>query len=90
MTSSQLLMEGVELMLLGMGFVFTFLVVLIFTIRLMSRLVARFATPPAPVLAPRRVPGVLPAAPAPASALPDGELLAAIQAAIHQHRARRG
>jgi len=86
MTSGQLLMEGVELMLLGMGFVFVFLVMLIFAIRLMSRLIGHLA-PAAPQPAASR-----PArpAPAPATALPDGELLAAIQAAIHQHRARRG
>ncbi|MCL7463276.1 OadG family protein [Pseudomonas sp. NW5] len=89
MTAEQLLLEGLELMLLGMGFVFTFLVVLIGAIRLMSRLIARFAPPPVPVLAPRRVPSPAAATPA-AQQLPDGELLAAIQAAIHQHRARRG
>ncbi|MCQ4346815.1 OadG family transporter subunit [Pseudomonas stutzeri] len=86
MTSGQLLLEGVELMLLGMGFVFTFLVLLIGAIRLMSQLIERFApAAPQPVAAPRV------AQPSPAVVeQPDAELLAAIQAAIHLHRARRG
>jgi oxaloacetate decarboxylase (Na+ extruding) subunit gamma len=50
MTPSQLLLEGVELMLFGMGSVFIFLVLLIFSIRLMARLLERFAAP-----APQRV-----------------------------------
>ncbi|EWC39788.1 OadG family protein [Stutzerimonas stutzeri] len=80
MTPSQLLLEGVEIMLFGIGFVFAFLVLLILCIRLMSYLTARFVSVPAPQLA---------AAPA-ASAEADADILAAIQAAIHQHRARRG
>jgi len=76
MTPSQLLLEGVELML----FVFAFLVLLILCICLMSYLTGRFVSAPAPQ-----------AAPAPhAGAETDADILAAIQAAIHQHRARRG
>lgn len=85
MTSGQLLMEGVELMLFGMGFVFAFLVLLIGAIRTMSQLIDHFA--PAAVQ-PVAAHAVKPR-PAP-SAEPDVELLAAIQAAIHLHRVRRG
>jgi len=38
--SSELLMEGVWLMLFGMGIVFTFLIVLVFVLQGMSRLAA--------------------------------------------------
>ncbi|HEY6610263.1 MAG TPA: OadG family protein [Pseudomonas sp.] len=85
MTSGQLLMEGVELMLFGMGFVFAFLVLLIGAIRVMSWLITLLA-PAVPQPAAART---VRSQPAPAQQ-PDAELLAAIQAAIHQHRARRG
>ncbi|MBA4726296.1 MAG: OadG family protein [Pseudomonas sp.] len=78
MTPSQLLLEGVELMLFGIGFVFAFLVLLILCIRLMSYLTGRFVSAPEPQLA---------AAPV---TIADADTLAAIKAAIHQHRARRG
>ncbi|MEX6503125.1 OadG family protein [Pseudomonas zhanjiangensis] len=84
MTPSQLLLEGVDLMLMGMGSVFFFLALLILAIRLMARLLERIV-PAAPVRAS--------ASPAPAKAVvpqPDADVLAAIQLAIHQHRARRG
>ncbi|EHY79432.1 oxaloacetate decarboxylase [Pseudomonas kunmingensis] len=80
MTSSQLLLEGVELMLFGIGSVFVFLILLILCIRLMSYLTGRFVSAPMPRVA---------AAPA-TSVATDADTLAAIQAAIHQHRARRG
>lgn len=85
MTPSELLLEGVELMLFGMGFVFVFLVLLVLAIRVMSRLIELFA-PHTPA------PATSSAAPSIKSAgsAPDAELLAAIQSAIHQHRARRG
>ena len=83
MTPSELLLEGVELMLFGLGSVFVFLVLLIVCIRLMSFLIGRFdsgSTTPATV-----TPST-----ATATADMDADLVAAIQAAIHQHRARRG
>jgi len=83
MTPGELLLEGVELMLFGIGFVFLFLILLVVMIRVMSRLIELFtAKTPVPV--------TTPSAPKPASQEPDAELLAAIQSAIHQHRARRG
>jgi oxaloacetate decarboxylase gamma subunit len=83
MTPSELLLEGVELMLFGLGFVFLFLVLLVLVIRVMSRLIEAFAskTP---------VPAALPPVARHADEAPSAELLAAIQSAINQHRARRG
>lgn len=86
MTPSELLLEGVELMLFGMGFVFVFLLLLVVMVGAMSRLIAIFAPhTPAPVATSAAVTSVKPA-----SQEPDAQLLAAIQSAIHQHRARRG
>ena len=56
MTPSQLLLEGVELMLFGIGFVFAFLVLLILCIRLMSYLTGRFVSAPALRLRLHRMP----------------------------------
>ena len=83
MSPTELLMEGVELMLMGMGAVFLFLMLLIGCINLMSWLVIRFVPEEVPVAAvPRRVP-VSSAAPV------EPELLAAIGAAVRLHRAKR-
>ena len=82
MTPSELLLEGVELMLFGLGSVFVFLILLIVCIRLMSLVIGRFDSAPA-----ARPVSVKPVA---AMAETDADILAAIQAAIHQHRARRG
>lgn len=84
MTSGQLLLEGLELMLIGMGLVFIFLVLLIGCIRLLSFVLQRAtAHEPVAVVATR--------APAcrPVLADADADTLAAIQAALHQHRGRR-
>lgn len=81
MNSSDLLIEGVELMLLGMGSVFTFLIILVFVTSIMSRLIDRYVPVPAPVTKPARK--------APATDSVDPELLAVIGAAVKQHRARR-
>ncbi|UYM16992.1 OadG family protein [Endozoicomonas euniceicola] len=80
MVSSGLLLEGVNLMLFGMGFVFLFLTALVGVTSTMSKVVNRFFPDP------------LPAAPAPKAAAPaatasgDTELVAAITAAIKMHR----
>jgi len=80
MTPSELLLEGVELMLFGLGSVFIFLVLLIACIRLMSLAIGRFDSAPA----------AQPAISKTADTEMDADLIAAIQTAIHQHRARRG
>lgn len=83
MTPSELLLEGVELMLFGLGFVFLFLILLVVMIRVMSWVIERFAAK-TPVSVSTSV------APQSASNEPSADVLAAIQSAIHQHRARRG
>ncbi|WP_373186044.1 OadG family protein [Halopseudomonas sp.] len=84
MTSSELIMEGFELMLLGMGSVFVFLILLVAVTTGMSSFLSRF------------FPEALPAPKAPKRAKPtagaavDQETIAVIGAAIQQHRSRRG
>ncbi|HZJ94528.1 MAG TPA: OadG family transporter subunit [Thiopseudomonas sp.] len=85
MTSQQLLLEGVELMLFGMGLVFIFLILLIFCIRLMSAIIERWA--PEKGHGATAVPAHLPVGNVQAV---DPDTLQAIQIAIKQHRARRG
>lgn len=85
MTSQQLLLEGVELMLFGMGLVFLFLILLIYCIKGMSFVLERLAPEESHVAT---------AVPKPAQRVSikavDTETLQAIQIAIKQHRARRG
>jgi oxaloacetate decarboxylase (Na+ extruding) subunit gamma len=74
-----LLLEGVRLMLLGMGSVFMFLMMLVFSMKLMSLL--------AQLLAPAE-----PHPDTPQSQLPtaDANLVAVISAAVAVYRGRRG
>ena len=80
MPMADLLLQGVELMALGMGIVFCFLVLLVFVMQGMSWLAHRiggeepYHAQPAPS-----------AAPAPA---PEADLIAAIGAAVYRYRAR--
>lgn len=77
--TDNLLMEGFNLMLLGMGFVFVFLTALVLATNLMSRLVQRF----------------FPDLPPPQKAAPHQDssqatpVIAAITAALHQHRLKQ-
>jgi oxaloacetate decarboxylase gamma subunit len=71
--------QGLELMLFGMGTVIVFLTLLVIATSVMSTLLSRYA--PAPEVAD------VDAAAVPAST--DATLIAVISAAIHKHRSRR-
>jgi len=83
MTSKLLLLEGVELMLFGLGLVFVFLVLLILCIHLIAGLLERFALHGAvtATVVTRTSKSV-------SSPQIDADTLSAIQIAIQQHRAR--
>lgn len=76
---AKLLLQGIELMLLGMGIVFGFLTILVFTLRGMSRLADHLDTTPAPVAA----------APEPIDVSGNRQLVAVITAAVARYRASR-
>jgi len=76
---ANLLIQGIELMLLGMGIVFGFLTILVFTLRGMSRLADRLDGTPAPALA----------APEPIDVSDNRQLVAVITAAVARYRASR-
>ncbi|MCB1854318.1 MAG: OadG family protein [Halieaceae bacterium] len=76
--------QGFELMLFGMGTVVLFLTVLVVATTAMSRLMTRYFPDPAAPAVPARQ--TLREQPSPAVA---PQLVAAISAAIHQHRRRR-
>ncbi len=76
-----LLSEGLTLMVFGMGFVFVFLTLLVFTTRGMSSLVTKYAPDAAPAAAPKPA-----AKPAVAPAGNNDELIAVMTAAVHKFR----
>lgn len=83
MTSQQLLLEGVELMLVGMGLVYVFLALLIYCIRGMAFVLERFVPNESAT-------ATVASAPKAAAHAVEPDTLKAIQIAIKQHRARRG
>lgn len=77
---NELMRQGVELMLFGMGTVFIFLALLVVVTSAMSTLIQRFAKPEPVISAqPPRVQ---------AAASNDQQLVAVITAAIHKYRSR--
>ena len=77
---TDLVLQGVELMLLGMGIVFGFLILLVFTLRGMSLLADRLDTSE---VTPQSV------AAAPIDVSDDQKLIAVISAAVARYRAQR-
>jgi len=81
---SDLMMDGFNLAMFGMGFVFTFLILLVFLTSLMTAAIRRYA--------PVALMPVKPRVPAKKSAAPKSEsgeqarIVAVISAAIRQHR----
>ncbi|MFK7159661.1 OadG family protein [Marinospirillum sp. MEB164] len=84
MQEQNLITEGFNLMLLGMGFVFTFLTVLVIATTLMSKIINRFfpQAAPTPSSAARPAAGHVAQGQQP-------EVIAAISAALRLHRQRR-
>ncbi|MFP3978787.1 MULTISPECIES: OadG family protein [Marinobacter] len=77
-----LMSQAVDLMVAGMGFVFVFLIILVFATLLMSKLLIRFA-PPEPVT-PAKKPRAKPKAPVSV----DPDTAEAIKQAIAKFRSR--
>lgn len=77
-----LMTKAVELMVAGMGFVFVFLIILVFATGWMSKVVAKFA-PPEPAT-PARTPRAKPSAPASV----DPDTAEAIKQAVAKFRSR--
>jgi oxaloacetate decarboxylase gamma subunit len=86
MPVSDLLVEGLGLMLIGMGIVFAFLMMLVAVLRLMSGFAGRLSPEPRAVSAASGAPA------AEGAGAPDqGELVAVISAAVARYRrGRRG
>lgn len=76
--------RGLELMMVGMGVVFSFLLLLVWLVGLMSRAVARLAPDAAPPVAGNAPP----ATPESRSATVDGRTLTVIREAVRRHRER--
>ena len=77
---NNLVLQGVELMLLGMGIVFGFLTLLVFTLRGMSMLADRLDSGEV----------TQPIASAPIDVSDNRQLVAVISAAVARYRAKRG
>ena len=79
---STLIDQALELLVFGMGTVYVFLILLVIAINLMSRLIATLFPEPA-------IPEEHPPFAEHNNNLPNQQTLAAIQAAIHQHRTKQ-
>ncbi|KAA0012069.1 sodium pump decarboxylase subunit gamma [Billgrantia pellis] len=80
MQDMQLLLDGLALMGVGMGFVFAFLTILVGVTALMSQVIRRLAPAPAQ-------PAPIPA-PASSDKADDAQVMAVLSAAVHRYRRR--
>jgi oxaloacetate decarboxylase gamma subunit len=76
---SELMTDAINLMAVGMGFVFVFLVILVFLTSLMSKIVIKYLPAPEPVAAKASKTKQ-------ANASPDAQLLAVLSAAVAEYR----
>lgn len=76
---SELMSDAIELMVVGMGFVFVFLAVLVVLTSIMSKMINKYLPAPAPVAA--KAPKVKNQ-----NASPDAQLLAVLSAAVAEYR----
>ncbi len=74
---TELLMPGLELLVVGMGIVFIFLTLLIFILNIMSSIIQRYFPEPQLITKKAQENQI------------DPDVLAAISAAVHRHRAGR-
>ncbi|MCH8497365.1 MAG: OadG family protein [Marinobacter sp.] len=79
---NELMSDAIELTIAGMGFVFIFLIILVFATMFMSKIINQF-TPPEPVT-PARTPRAKPSA----TTTVDPDTAEAIKKAIAQYRSR--
>lgn len=84
MSESELLREGLYLMVFGMGFVFMFLIILVYAVKLMSYLVIRFTPEPVVETKPAVRNEVS------TQSVDNEHIKAVLAAAIHHHRRARG
>ncbi len=84
MSGSGLLLEGFYLMVFGMGFVFMFLIILVYAVKLMSYLVIRFT--PEPVIETKSAVK----SEISSQSVENEHIKAVLAAAIHHHRRVRG
>lgn len=75
---SELMSDAIDLMVVGMGFVFVFLGILVFLTSLMSKLITKYLPEPEPVVAKPKAKKQ--------SASPDAQLLAVLSAAVAEYR----
>ena len=77
-TMSELMSDALNLMIVGMGFVFVFLAILVGVTTLMSKLVGKYAPAPAPKVSVATTNN--------SSASDDAQLLAVLSAAVEKYR----
>jgi oxaloacetate decarboxylase gamma subunit len=75
---SELMTDAISLMVVGMGFVFVFLVILVFLTSLMSKIITKYLPTPEPVVAKSKTKKV--------NASQDAQLLAVLSAAVAEYR----
>ena len=76
---SELMSDAINLMIVGMGFVFTFLVVLVVLTSIMSKMIAKYLPAPEPVVAKASKSKNQ-------NASTDAQLLAVLSAAVAEYR----